>query len=173
MRPIPDVDCRLLSGSATSSRCNAEIIFAYAVPRVIAAADPPGNAAVQARTLVKLARMLMQGPVMAGLWLLMPARTDKGRAARDNGVLRLMPPFIIAFLVLAMLNSLSSIPAMLAAAAHGASGLLTVLAMAGLCLGCRPAQRGGGGPRVTLVVALSLLTLGGRAFNLLYLFHLS
>lgn len=145
----------------------------YAVPQVIAAAGPLGSAAVQIGTLVKLVRVLMLGPVVAGLSLVMTSNTNEEAAGRDRtSFLHLMPPFIVAFLGLALLNSLGFISAALTAPAHVASGLLTVLAMAGLGLGVDLRSVAVAGPRVILVVTLSLLTLGGTAFAVLGVLHI-
>ncbi|HZY52537.1 MAG TPA: putative sulfate exporter family transporter, partial [Reyranella sp.] len=51
--------------------------------------------------------------------------------------------------------------------AHVASGLLTVLAMAGLGLGVDLRSVSAAGPRVVIVVTASLLLLGGTAYLLL------
>jgi uncharacterized integral membrane protein (TIGR00698 family) len=112
----------------------------YAVPQVLAAAGPMGTAAVQLGTLVKLVRVLALGPVVAVLSLLMAA-----------------------------LHSLGLLPEAWVAPAHRASGLLTVLAMAGLGLCVDVRSVFAAGLRMVCVVTLSLLLLGGLAFGMMRL----
>ena len=141
----------------------------YAVPQVLAAAGPMGSAAVQIGTLVKLVRVLMLGPIVAGLSLMMARRADV-TAGTDHPVegsaslVHLVPPFILAFLGLAAVNSLGLLPVSIVAQAHHISGTLTVLAMAGLGLGVDLRSVSAAGPRVACVVTLSLLGLGAMAY---------
>lgn len=138
----------------------------YAVPQVFAAAGPLGAAAVQMGTLVKLVRVLMLGPVVTGLSLL-GAAPRGGRRARGLPLAHLAPPFILAFLGLAAVNSLAPLPAPLAHLAHQASLALTLIAMAalGLCVDLRSIRAAG--PRIVLVVSASLALLGLIAFGAL------
>lgn len=142
----------------------------YAVPQVLAAAGPMGTAAVHLGTLVKLVRVLMLGPVVALLALVMARSTGKAEGeilARPAMLTRLVPPFILAFLGLAAAHSFGLLPDTLVAPAHSASGLLTVLAMAGLGLGVNLRDVTAAGPRVVFVVTVSLLLLGAIAFLIL------
>ena len=128
-----------------------------------------GSAAVQIGTLVKLVRVLMLGPIVAGLSLMMARRAD-ATAGTDHPVeqsaslVHLVPPFILAFLGLAAVNSLGFLPVSIVAQAHQVSGMLTVLAMAGLGLGVDLRSVSAAGPRVACVVILSLLGLGAMAY---------
>ena len=145
----------------------------YAVPQVLAAAGPMGGAAVQIGTLVKLVRVLMLGPVVAILSLVMArkaagTRRDGARVRRAS-LLHLVPPFILAFLVLATAHSLGLLPEAAVAPAHHISGGLTVLAMAGLGRGVDLRSVSAAGPRVVCVVTVSLLLLGAMAFGMLRL----
>ena len=141
----------------------------YAVPQVLAAAGPMGSAAVQIGTLVKLVRVLMLGPIVAVLSLVM-ARRDVPAAEADPhegeraSLAHLVPPFILAFLGLAAVNSLGLLPRAMVGPAHQISGILTVLAMAGLGLGVDLRSVSAAGPRVVFVVTLSLLGLGAMAY---------
>jgi len=143
----------------------------YAVPQVLAAAGPMGTAAVQLGTLVKLVRVLALGPVVAVLSLLMARRAIAGgdSAAGWGRMFLLVPPFILAFLGLAALHSLGLLPEAWVAPAHRASGLLTVLAMAGLGLCVDVRSVFAAGLRMVCVVTLSLLLLGGLAFGMMRL----
>ena len=97
----------------------------YAVPQVLAATAPLGVAGTQVGTVVKLVRVLMLGPLVLGLSLFggtLRARTAPGRVP----VSKLVPWFIVAFLVLAGLRSLGWLPPAVvrgsATAAGGADG---------------------------------------------------
>lgn len=139
----------------------------YAVPQVLAAAGPMGGMAVQVGTLVKLVRVLMLGPIVAGLSLLMIGRKNAESHAGDlarGSLVRLVPPFIVAFLALASVRSLGLMPEQAAHVAHTASGGLTVIAMAGLGLGVDVRSIWAAGPRSVFVVTASLLLLGTLAY---------
>lgn len=127
----------------------------YAVPQVLAAAHPMGAVAVQVGALVKLVRVLMLGPVVTVLSL----------AHRGNGAARgrLFPAFILIFLALAVAHSVGVIPLALSDAAHRASLLLTVLAMAGLGLSVDLALVARSGLRVSASAILCLGVLFGVA----------
>lgn len=127
----------------------------YAVPQVLAAAHPMGAVAVQVGALVKLVRVLMLGPVVTVLSL----------AHRGNGAARgrFFPAFILIFLALAVAHSVGIIPLALSDAAHRASLLLTVLAMAGLGLSVDLALVARSGLRVSASAILCLGVLFGVA----------
>jgi uncharacterized integral membrane protein (TIGR00698 family) len=143
----------------------------YAVPQVLAAAGPMGSVAIQVGTLVKLVRVLMLGPIFTGLSLLMARRRAATAKANTDGRRRLptglVPTFILAFLALATAHSLGLLPDVIVRPAHVGSGLLTVLAMAGLGLGVDLRSVSAAGPRVVIVVTVSLLLLGSTAYLLL------
>lgn len=137
----------------------------YAVPQVLAATAPVSAVSVQIGALVKLARVLMLGPVVVILALAAPRTAP--RAARLP-LHRLTPWFIIAFLGLAAMRSAGLTPtAWLAPIAHAASAL-TSLSMAGLGLGVDARLIARAGPRVTAVVVLSLGVLGALALGLIH-----
>ncbi|HKY81053.1 MAG TPA: putative sulfate exporter family transporter [Sphingobium sp.] len=145
----------------------------YAVPQVLAAAGPMGPVALQIGTVVKLARVLMLGPVVACLSLFVARRTTNSANPRHLshgwGVFQFLPPFILAFIVLATLRSLGALPDGLARSAGVASGLLTMLAMAGLGLSVDLRSVWAAGTRTACVVILSLLALAAMALSVLYL----
>lgn len=135
----------------------------YAVPQVLAAAAPFGPAAVQTGTVVKLVRVLMLGPVILALSLIGRRQADAAAgneaAAQRPGLHRLLPWFIVGFLMMIGLRSMAVIPEAWLAPAAAASGLLTVIAMAGLGLqtDIRAVARAGG--RVVAAAVLSLVAL--------------
>lgn len=141
----------------------------YAVPQVLAAAAPFGAAATQTGTVVKLVRVLMLGPVIFALSLIF---RDRAAGAAKPGLTRLLPWFIVGFLVMIALRSLNLIPSVALAPMAATSGLLTVIAMAalGLQTDIRAVARAGG--RVVAAVVLSLGALVLLALVLIRLLSL-
>jgi uncharacterized integral membrane protein (TIGR00698 family) len=125
----------------------------YAVPQVLAASAPFGAVATQTGTVVKLVRVLMLGPVILVLSLLFRGRAPE---AEGPGLHRLLPWFIVGFLLMIALRSFDLIPQAVLSPMAAASGLLTVVAMAalGLQTDIRAVARAGG--RVVAAVVLSL-----------------
>ena len=112
----------------------------YAVPQVLAATVPAGLAATQIGTLVKLVRVLMLGPVVVAFSLLAPRlrQDEPGRpAAKRIGLFKLVPWFILGFLLLATLRSFGLVPDLAIGPITKAAGLLTV----GLHGGARARRR--------------------------------
>ena len=139
----------------------------YAVPQVLAASSPLGALAMQVGTMVKLVRVLMLGPLVLVLSVIMARRGDapEGRSALPP-LHRLVPWFIVGFLILALLRSLGLIAESVLKPAAFSSSLLMVLAMAALGLGVDVRAVAAAGRRVSLVVTLSLLLLGAMALGL-------
>ena len=133
----------------------------YAVPQVLAAAAPMGPVAIQVGALVKLARVLMLGPVCLVLGLiahrLEGEATDGPRRRPTLG--KLVPWFIVAFLVLMTLRSFGWIPDGLIAPLGVVVKVLTVIAMAGLGLGVDPRDLVRAGPRVAATAILTILLI--------------
>ena len=141
----------------------------YAVPQVLAAAAPFGAVATQTGMVVKLVRVLMLGPVILALSLIF---RDRAPGAAKPGLSRLLPWFIIGFLVMIGLRSFDLIPQAALAPMAAASSLLTVVAMAalGLQTDIRAVARAGG--RVVAAVILSLGALVVLALALIRLLGL-
>lgn len=131
----------------------------YAVPQVIAAAAPFGAGVIALATLVKLARVVMLGPLTLGL-ALVAHRFDEDGEERARGRPKLyLPWFIIAFALLAALRSQGLIGAQLAASLGDVSKQLATVAMAALGLGVRLATLREVGPKVALASAGSTVLL--------------
>lgn len=132
----------------------------YAVPQVLAAAAPFGLVATQTGTLVKLVRVLMLGPVVLALSLLF---RNGARSIRRPGLHRLLPWFIVGFLLMIGLRSLNLIPQTLLPPIAAASGLLTVISMAalGLQTDIRAVARAGGRAIGAVTLSLGALILLG------------
>lgn len=140
----------------------------YAVPQVLAAAAPMGPVAVQVGALVKLMRVLMLGPVCVVMGLIAPRLADQAATwPRPKLTLnRLIPWFIIAFLLLMAARSAGWISADAAARIGPLVTAMTVTAMAALGLGVDPRALFRAGPRVAAAASLSILALAGAAIAL-------
>jgi uncharacterized integral membrane protein (TIGR00698 family) len=151
----------------------------YAVPQVLAATAPLGAVAVQIGTLVKLMRVLMLGPVVLILSLLTRQRRHKPgeagphctagdqSATRRLPLHRMVPWYILGFLILAGLRSADLVPRAMLVPLAGAANLLTVISMAALGLGTDVHTVARAGGRVSATVALSLLVLGFISLGLI------
>ena len=139
----------------------------YAVPQVLAATLPVSALSGQVGTLVKLTRVLMLGPIVIGLSIAMRRREVRtigasagrltGRARIDMG--RLVPWFIVGFVVLAAVRATGVLPPAVVTSARVVSGALTIVAMAALGLGVdvRVLRRVGAPVTATAIAALVLL----------------
>jgi uncharacterized integral membrane protein (TIGR00698 family) len=144
----------------------------YAVPQVLAATAPAGQAAIQLGTLVKLVRVLMLGPVVLVLSMLsirLRGRTDAPAAAHRFAPHHIVPWFIVGFVVMAALRSAGLIPTVLLSPLAGLANLLTIISMAALGLGVDLRSVAKAGPRVSAAVILSLLALGAISLGLIHL----
>jgi uncharacterized integral membrane protein (TIGR00698 family) len=145
----------------------------YAVPQVLAATVPVGVLSAQVGTLVKLVRVLMLGPAVL-LLSLIAAREGGSAAQRKRPPLhRMVPWFIIGFLLLAGLRSAGLVPQAILAPAAVVADLLTVLAMAALGLGVDVRSVARAGARVTAAAVLSLLLLLGMSLVLIRVLHIA
>lgn len=133
----------------------------YAVPQVLAATVPVGIAATQIGTLVKLVRVLMLGPVVIAMTMLGPRFADGESVgpAGKPGLGKLVPWFIVGFLVLAAMRSFGLIPGAIVEPVRTVSRILTILSMAALGLGVDVRVLGKVGPAVVTAVTGSLILL--------------
>jgi uncharacterized integral membrane protein (TIGR00698 family) len=132
----------------------------YAVPQVLAAAFAVSALSGQVATVVKLARVLMLGPVVA-FFAVRGSRADRrsplvaSRASRPV----LVPWFVIGFIALATLRSVAVIPESAASLTKVVAGWLTIAAMAALGLSVDFSSIKRVGARVVIAAAGSLATL--------------
>lgn len=130
----------------------------YAVPQVLAATYPVSVRAGEVGTLVKLMRVLLLVP-----WLAMVAFREHRREATLDARRRLgaavLPPYLVAFLGLAVLRTAGVLPDAVVQPARVASHALTALAMAALGLSVEPRVLRTVGWRVGLAAGLSLALL--------------
>jgi uncharacterized integral membrane protein (TIGR00698 family) len=127
----------------------------YAVPQVLAAAFAVSALSGQVATAVKLARVLMLGPVV--LFFAVRARSSGGEARVS--LANLVPWFVVGFTALAVLRSTGTIADNQANGAKLIAGWLTILAMAGLGLSVDIRAVRAVGARVVTAVAGSLVIL--------------
>jgi uncharacterized integral membrane protein (TIGR00698 family) len=133
----------------------------YAVPQVLAATLPVGLVATQMGTFVKLARVLLLGPVVVALSLLVRRPAAEGAAQGGSALTSLtwVPWFVPAFLVLSGLRSAALIPPGLTQPIATLAAVLTILSMAALGLNVDLRLLARVGARVTAAVTLSLIFL--------------
>lgn len=138
----------------------------YAVPQVLAATAPVSLLSQQTGTLVKLMRVLMLGPVIFMLALLFGKKSET-----DFKFSKMIPWFIIGFIVMMGLRSLHAIPEFLLSPLHSITTLFTIISMAALGLGVDIRSLAKSGGRVTLAGLLSLLVLFFLSLAFIYLFY--
>jgi uncharacterized integral membrane protein (TIGR00698 family) len=126
----------------------------YAVPQVLAASYAVSPLSGQVATVVKLARVLMLGPVVIA-FAIRAHRTN----AESLSFRRLVPWFVLGFVLLAVLRSAGVIPDGVSATAKVVAGWLTIAAMAALGLSVDVRSVRKVGARVVLAVSGSLCAL--------------
>jgi uncharacterized integral membrane protein (TIGR00698 family) len=145
----------------------------YAVPQVLAAAFAVSPLSGQVATAVKLARVLMLGPVVLGCSLVMRRAHRASRIADDDARWQrgsrpaILPWFVVGFVVLAALRSFGAIPDVASFVAKSTATWLTIAAMAalGLSVDLRSVRRVG--VRVVVAVAGSLGALVAIAVSMI------
>jgi uncharacterized integral membrane protein (TIGR00698 family) len=141
----------------------------YAVPQVMAATFPLGVVSVQVGTLVKLLRVLLLGPVILALVFFGRRRHESPPRIRWY---RMVPWFIIGFLLMSFASSKGIIPSVIADGLRQISLALTVAAMAALGLEANlRAIRKVSFPVIS-TVALSLAALILVGISLIRLLHI-
>ena len=126
----------------------------YAVPQVLAAAFAVSVASGQVATVVKLARVLMLGPVVVFLSL----RRRRGSATTTRTT-SLLPWFVVGFVLLAIVRSMGWLPEIAISTARVSAQWLTIAAMAALGLSVDFAAVKRVGARVAIAAVGSLLAL--------------
>jgi uncharacterized integral membrane protein (TIGR00698 family) len=106
----------------------------HEVAQVVAAASPAGAAAVSVAVVVKLSRVLLLAPMVAGVGLL--ARRD----GADDGGRRppLVPLFVLGFLAMIALRSTGVVPAPVLSVAEVVTTVLLAAALFALGTAVRP-----------------------------------
>ncbi len=137
----------------------------YAVPQVLAAAFAVSVVSGQVATVVKLARVLMLGPVVVFLSL----RRRRSAAATESATraTSLLPWFVVGFVVLAIVRSFGLLPDVAISTARVSAQWLTIAAMAALGLSVDFASVKRVGARVAIAAVGSLLALLGLVIALI------
>lgn len=129
----------------------------HEVAQVVAAASPAGAAAVAAAAVVKLSRVVLLAPMVAGIGLL--ERRTSGR--RSGPRPPLVPLFVVGFLVMIAVRSTGLVPPAALDVLNSATTMLLAGALFGL--GCSVKLRSllGTGPRALLLGLCSTLLVAG------------
>jgi uncharacterized integral membrane protein (TIGR00698 family) len=133
----------------------------YAIPQVAAAAFPVGPIATETAMLVKLTRVVLLAPITITTALLWPriqpaaGETPKGRPS----IRKLVPWFVLVFLVLAGARSLGLIPAGVGDTAKTVGSALLTIGMVGVGFAVDPQAIRAVGLRVGLATVLSLVVM--------------
>jgi uncharacterized integral membrane protein (TIGR00698 family) len=123
----------------------------YSVPQVLAAAFAVSSVSGQVATVVKLARVLMLGPIVTFFAL----RAHRGSMTKLS-LQTLVPWFVLGFVVLAVARSTHLVSDEMAVVAKSAASWLTIAAMAGLGLSVDLRAVRAVGSSVIVAVSLSL-----------------
>ena len=134
----------------------------YAVPQVLAAAFAVSVISGQVATVVKLARVLMLGPVVVFLSL----RRSRGATSTTRAT-ALLPWFVVGFVLLAVVRSMGWLPEFAISTARVSAQWLTIAAMAALGLSVDFAAVKRVGARVAIAAVGSLLALLGLVIGLI------
>ncbi|MDF2231353.1 putative sulfate exporter family transporter [Albimonas sp. CAU 1670] len=131
----------------------------HEVAQAVGAAFAGGEAAGQAGTVAKLARVMMLAPLVLALGALAARRGDRAGGARAP-----MPWFVLGFVAAAGVNSAVAIPPGLSAAVGQGAGFLLTLALAAMGLETRLGRLRAMGLRPLALGAAAwvfILALGG------------
>ena len=134
---------------------------------VVAAAATYGHAATRTAVVVKLTRTLMIVPICIGL-AAGRGKVEAGprRPRRLAGQARVVPAFLVAFLVLAAVNSAGAIPPSSDHALSRTATLLITVALAGVGLSIDLGGLRRTGPRPLVLGAALWLTVGATSLAL-------
>lgn len=144
---------------------------AHEVAQAVAAGGIIGSSALAVAVTVKLARVLMLAPVMAGMawWMRRAAtlETATHRSDAEGGRTKLppiVPGFVLGFLAMVLLRTFGLVPEALLGPADVLQSLLLTAAMFALGLGVHLRTLAQVGPRPVLLGVIStavILTIGG------------
>lgn len=128
------------------------------VAQVVGAGFSISPEAGETATLVKLLRVAMLAPVVVVAALVLRLMADADPAGRRPAII---PPFVLAFILLAALNSMTHLPELILTLAANASGWLLLTAIAAVGLKTRPAEiLKVGRPAAALLLAETLFLAG-------------
>lgn len=151
---VPLIGPRLnLHGAALGAWAGVSV---HEVAQVIAAASPAGAAAVATAVVVKLTRVVLLAPIVAGVSVL-ERRAERVAAGKRPP---LVPLFVLGFLAMVAIRSLEVVPEPVLGAAQQATTLLLAGALFGLGSSVRLHALIGTGPRALLLGLGSTLLVG-------------
>jgi uncharacterized integral membrane protein (TIGR00698 family) len=134
----------------------------HEVGQVVAAASPAGAAAVGVAIVVKLTRVLLLAPVVAGVSVLRRRRLRCDRdSAADAKLPPLVPLFVLGFLVCVAVRSTGVLPAAALVRIEQLQTLILGAALFGMGTGVQVVRLWRGSGRAMLVSALSTLVVAG------------
>jgi uncharacterized integral membrane protein (TIGR00698 family) len=146
---------------------------------VVATATTYGNSAASYAVVVKLVRTLMIIPICVGLGALTARRKQAGPAGEtvpaDRGrtsglrVLKLVPWFLIGFVVMAALNSAGAIPAAAHPGISAVAAFLVAVALSAIGLSTDVAALRRAGPKPLLLGACLWVTVATASLGLQFL----
>ena len=140
------------------------------VAQTVAAASPAGAEAVAAAVVVKLTRVVLLTPLVAGVAL----RERRGRAADDVGPRPpVVPLFVAGFLGAVLVTSTGLVPGTVLSAADVLSGLLLGAALFGLGTSVRLPALAGTGGRALVVGAVAWVVISALAYAGVLLVNMS
>ncbi len=143
----------------------------YAVPQVVAATFSVSAVSGQMGTMVKLMRVLLLGPVALFFSLRSPTKHADNVPVWSK-ITHYIPWFVLGFILLAVLRSISALPTALVNPLHDLSTILMILAMAALGLSVDMSNVRQVGLRVGLAVIGSVAVMITLSLLLIAIFHL-
>ncbi|MFB4303468.1 YeiH family protein [Actinomadura sp. NTSP31] len=135
----------------------------HEVAQVVAAASPAGAAAVGTAVIVKLTRVVLLAPMVAGMGLVERRSGVHAEGKRPP----IVPLFVVGFLVMLALRSAGAVPGAVLTGAKDVSTVLLAAAMFGLGSAVRVKELVKTGRRGLVLGALSTLLVGTVALTAL------
>ncbi|MFF0518564.1 YeiH family protein [Actinomadura nitritigenes] len=135
----------------------------HEVAQVVAAASPAGAAAVGTAVIVKLTRVVLLAPMVAGMGVV----ERRGGVRAEGKRPPIVPLFVVGFLVMLALRSTGMVPGPVLAGAKDVSTVLLAAAMFGLGSAVRVRELVRTGRRGLVLGALSTLLVGTVALTAL------
>ena len=135
----------------------------HEVGQVVAAASPAGAAAVGIAMVVKLTRVLLLAPVVAGVGVARRRRARRSPGASETGISLppVVPPFVVGFLVLVAVRSTGLVPVSVLSVIEVLQTLVLGAALFGMGTGVHLRSLARGSGRAAALATLSTLVVAG------------
>ena len=134
------------------------------IGQVVAAATPGGNAAVKAAVIVKLTRVVLLAPLVAGLSIARNRRTGNLPAAEGHRRPAIVPLFVAGFLAAIIVRTTGALPATALDTIKIGQTVLLAAALFGLGCGVHIARLRKVGGRPLLLGLISWALVAGVAY---------